>query len=128
MVKKVEKIPVPVRIVTLILFIIIAFWCVSHIFNSEFEKKEAAFREEVVETLKNYSAIEKYDLKRYEINLYIKPKSWEKASAETQKAFLSEVYAMIRMDGITSKYLDETGVMLNYYVGNDFLTSYQLVK
>ena len=128
MIEKVEKIPVKVRVITIILFLIITFMCISHIFNSEFEKKEAAFREEVVDTLKMYSAIEKYDLKRYEINLYIKPSTWEKASPETQKAFLSEVYAMIRMDGITSGYLDETAVMLNYYVGNDFLTCYNVVK
>ena len=128
MIKKVEKIPVKIRVITLILFIIIIIWGLLSISGARFEKKEAAFREEVVSTLKQYSAIEKYDLKRYEINLYIKPKTWEKASKDTQKAFLSEVYAMIRMDGITSGYLDETAFFLNFYVGNDFLTTYNVVK
>lgn len=123
-----EKKPSKIPAIIVILAFILVFLIFLTISDSRFAKKEAAFREEVVETLKLYSTIEKYDLKRYEINLYIKPKTWEKASPETQKAFLSEVYAMIRMDGITSGYLDETAVMLNYYVGNDFLTCYNVVK
>jgi len=128
MTEKAEKKPSKLPVVIFVLAFILVFLIFLTVSDAKFAKKEAAFREKVVDTLKMYSAIEKYDLKRYEINLYIKPSTWEKASPETQKAFLSEVYVMIRMDGITSGYLDETAVMLNYYVGNDFLTCYNVVK
>ena len=126
MIEKIEKISPKKRALITVVCILIILGVIFSITGNEHRKKVKAFDKAAAETLDLYGdTIESYHIKSLYVRVNVNTQKFASVSEEQQKAFYQEVYALLRVNAVTTGVLEDV-VTLSFYSGDNRLALYSI--